>query len=68
MSKPAPNNISFQVTISKETYKTLNGVVAAINQVRDKGDQISRSQFIETLINYYVYSHLAAKDEKEEKN
>lgn len=73
MSKPAPNNKSFQVTISKTAFEDLNGIVAAINEVRKgKESPITRSQFIETLIMSFIYSHIVNeaenKDERKEEN
>ena len=73
MSKPAPNNISFQVTISKAAYEDVNDIVAAINEVRKgKEPPITRSQFIETLIQAFIYSHIVNdkenKDERKEEN
>ena len=67
MGKAAPQNISFQITIARHTYDDLNGIVAAINEMRKetKEPQITRSQFIDTLINAFIVSHTLVKEEAE---
>lgn len=75
MPKPAPYNISFQVTLSKAVYEDINGIVAAINEVRkeQKLPPVTRSQFLETLVINFINTHVqetkeaAQETTKEEK-
>ena len=65
MPKPAKNKISFQVTLSKAVYEDINGIVAAINDIRkeQKLPEVTRSNFIETLVINFLSTHVQATEE-----
>ena len=75
MPKPAANKISLQITIHRKVYEDINGRVAAINESRVGTElpKVTRSDFIETLVEAFIASHVILKEEadkeaKEEKS
>ena len=67
MSKPAANKISIQITIHKKVNEDINGIVTAINESRIGTElpKVTRSDFIETLVEAFIASHVILKEEAE---
>ena len=68
MSKPSRNNVSFQITISKQVKQDLDGITQAINDMlKDKGEApLTRSQVIEKiLVGFIVSSTMTSEEQKQ---
>lgn len=67
MPKPAANKISIQITIHKKVNEDINGIVTAINESRvgTSLPKVTRSDFIETLVEAFIASHVILKEEAE---
>lgn len=58
MSRPAPNNTSFQITISKSVLENIDGMLVAVNDLLTKEGQknLTRSQWIEKILENFIVS------------
>lgn len=58
MSRPAPSNTSFQITISKSVLENIDGMLVAVNDLLTKEGQknLTRSQWIEKILENFIVS------------